>query len=251
MGKLSDKVTVVTGAGRGIGRAIAIVYAREGARVVVASRTPANVDRVVEEIRAEGGEAIGVPCDVGRRDEVFELIRRSTAELGTVDVLVNNAQGFGTEAEPSDVDRLHRRSRTSTTPSSSTRSAPAPLAHAVGHAGRVPDHEGAGPRQDHQLHVDVRDAGTTGNTAYNMTKEAVRALSRTAANEWGQHGINVNVISPTLRTDAFEAWERDRPEFVRALREALPMRRLGDPIAGRRSAGRVPGLARTPTSSRA
>ena len=54
---------------------------------------------------------------------------------------------------------------------------------------------------------------------------------RTAANEWGQHGINVNVISPTLRTDAFEAWEEDRPEFVRALREALPMRRLGDPIA--------------------
>jgi NAD(P)-dependent dehydrogenase (short-subunit alcohol dehydrogenase family) len=72
--------------------------------------------------------------------------------------------------------------------------------------------------------------GTTGNTAYNMTKEAVRALSRTAANEWGQHGINVNVISPTLRTDAFEAWEDARPEFVKALRESLPMRRLGDPV---------------------
>jgi 2-hydroxycyclohexanecarboxyl-CoA dehydrogenase len=62
-----------------------------------------------------------------------------------------------------------------------------------------------------------------------MTKEAVRALSRTAANEWGQYGINVNVISPTLRTDAFEAWEVARPEFVQALRESLPMRRLGDP----------------------
>jgi NAD(P)-dependent dehydrogenase (short-subunit alcohol dehydrogenase family) len=71
--------------------------------------------------------------------------------------------------------------------------------------------------------------GTTGNTAYNMTKEAVRSLSRTAANEWGQYGINVNIISPTLRTDAFEAWEVDRPEFVKALRENLPMRRLGDP----------------------
>ena len=71
--------------------------------------------------------------------------------------------------------------------------------------------------------------GTTGNTAYNMTKESVRSLSRTAANEWGQYVINVNIISPTLRTDAFEAWEVDRPEFVKALREGLPMRRLGDP----------------------
>jgi NAD(P)-dependent dehydrogenase (short-subunit alcohol dehydrogenase family) len=72
--------------------------------------------------------------------------------------------------------------------------------------------------------------GTTGNTSYNIAKEAIRALTRTAANEWGQYGINVNIISPTLRTDAFEAWEEARPEFVKKLRESLPMRRLGDPV---------------------
>jgi NAD(P)-dependent dehydrogenase (short-subunit alcohol dehydrogenase family) len=71
--------------------------------------------------------------------------------------------------------------------------------------------------------------GTVGNTPYNMAKEAIRALTRTAANECGQYGINVNNISPTLRTDAFEAWEVNRPEFVRNLRESLPMRRLGEP----------------------
>ena len=229
MGKLSGKVTVVTGAGRGIGRAIAIVYAREGARVVVASRTPANVDRVVDEIRAEGGEAIGVPCDVGRRDDVFDLIRRSVADLGTVDVLVNNAQGFGTQAEP----------RTSTvyTAVEDTDDAVVEYTFRTGALGTLWGMQAAFPVMKEQGQGKIINftstsgmLGTTGNTAYNMTKEAVRALSRTAANEWGQHGINVNVISPTLRTDAFEAWEQDRPEFVRALRESLPMRRLGDPI---------------------
>jgi NAD(P)-dependent dehydrogenase (short-subunit alcohol dehydrogenase family) len=71
--------------------------------------------------------------------------------------------------------------------------------------------------------------GFPGNTCYNATKEAIRALTRTAANEWGQYGINVNVINPALETRAFEKWKKARPEFVQALVEKIPMRRLGDP----------------------
>jgi NAD(P)-dependent dehydrogenase (short-subunit alcohol dehydrogenase family) len=71
--------------------------------------------------------------------------------------------------------------------------------------------------------------GFPGNTCYNATKEAIRALTRTAANEWGQYGINVNTINPALETRAFDAWKTARPEFVEALKQRIPMRRLGDP----------------------
>ena len=73
--------------------------------------------------------------------------------------------------------------------------------------------------------------GFEGNTCYNVTKEAIRALTRTAAREWGQYGITVNVINPALETRAFDAWKAARPEFVEALKQKIPMRRLGDPEA--------------------
>jgi NAD(P)-dependent dehydrogenase (short-subunit alcohol dehydrogenase family) len=103
---LEGKVAIVTGAGRGIGRGIAIAYAREGANVVVASRTQSSIDETVSAIRADGGSALGIACDVGRRDDVFAAVAKTVAAFGTVDILVNNAQGFGTEQRPAGTPRL-------------------------------------------------------------------------------------------------------------------------------------------------
>jgi len=228
MGQLDGLSTIVTGAGRGIGRAIAKVYAREGATVSLLSRTQATVEQVAEEIRAEGGAARAYACDVGQRQQVFDVINQAITDMGTVDVLVNNAQGFGTQSSPRSStkyfgveetpdDEIEYIFRTGAMASLWGMQAVFPVMKAKGWGKIINFSSTSGI------------LGTTGNTAYNVTKEAVRSLSRTAANEWGQWGINVNVISPTLRTDAFEAWEADRPEFVKALREALPMRRLGDP----------------------
>ena len=226
--QLEGTVAIVTGAGRGIGRAIAKVYAREGARVAVVSRTQSTLDDVVKEIKAEGGEAIGISCDVGSREQVFAAVEKTLHVFGTVDVLVNNAQGFGTQGAPRAStkymtveeypdDEIEYIFRTGA------------MATLWGMQAVFPTMKEKGWGKIINFSSTSGILGTTGNAAYNMTKESVRSLSRTAANEWGQYGINVNVISPTLRTDAFEAWEVDRPEFVKALREGLPMRRLGDP----------------------
>jgi NAD(P)-dependent dehydrogenase (short-subunit alcohol dehydrogenase family) len=73
-GRLSEKVAIVTGAGRGIGRAIALEFAAEGANVVVASRTPSTVESVVTEIEESGGVAIGLTVDVGERDQLERIV---------------------------------------------------------------------------------------------------------------------------------------------------------------------------------
>ena len=106
MRRLEGKTAIVTGAGRGIGRGIAVAFGREGANVVVASRTKSTVDSAVSEIEAEGGTAIGVACDVGRRDDVFAMVAKAASAFGRIDILVNNAQGFGTAERPAPTPRL-------------------------------------------------------------------------------------------------------------------------------------------------
>jgi NAD(P)-dependent dehydrogenase (short-subunit alcohol dehydrogenase family) len=99
MGKLQDRVALVTGGGRGIGRAIAAALAREGARVAVTARTVSELDEVVAAIRAEGGTAQAIAADLSDRTVCRKLVPEVGAVLGPVDVLVNNA-GVGSSASP-------------------------------------------------------------------------------------------------------------------------------------------------------
>lgn len=89
--KLKDKVAIVTGATKGIGVAIAKEYAKEGAKVVGTGRTVELGEKVVEEIRADGGDAIFVRCDVSQKVEVDNVVAETVKQYGTVDILVNNA----------------------------------------------------------------------------------------------------------------------------------------------------------------
>jgi len=225
---LQDKVAIVTGAGRGIGRAIALAYGAQGAKVVVASRTPSTVERVAKEIVDAGGTAIGIACDVGRRDQVMACVDKAVETFGAVHILVNNAQGFGTEADPqpstvfvacedTDEDEWEYTFRTGATASLWFMKACFPHMKKAGWGKIINFASSSG------------QIGFEGNTCYNATKEAIRALSRTAAREWGQHGITVNIINPALETRAFDKWKQARPEFVEALKDKIPMRRLGDP----------------------
>src|SRR5437764_12322293 len=93
--RLDGKVTLVTGGGRGIGRAIALELAGEGASVAVAARTLAQIEAVAAEIAAGGGRALAVPADICQPEQVERMLARSQAALGPLDVLVNNAGGEG------------------------------------------------------------------------------------------------------------------------------------------------------------
>lgn len=226
MGRLDGKVAIVTGAGRGIGRAIAIAYAREGAKVVVASRTGSTVESVVAEIEALGGEALGITVDVGEREHVERMVAATVERFGRLDVLVNNAQGFGTQARPEGspgyipLESFSEEAWDFTFQTglkASLYAMQAAFPHLRERGGKIINF-GSGNGI----------GAVKGTAAYNATKEAVRALSRTAAAEWGKHGICVNVIIPTMLTDAAEAFFEARPGIREKLVEAIPMRRFGD-----------------------
>jgi NAD(P)-dependent dehydrogenase (short-subunit alcohol dehydrogenase family) len=228
VGDISGKVAIITGAGRGIGRGIALTYGRAGAKVVVASRTQATVDRVVDEIKREGGTALGVRCDVGERAQVFRTVALAVETFGTVDILVNNAQAFGPPSKPSSVwilqpleafdeDDWEVTYRTGLLASLWGMKAVFP--HMKGRGGKIIN-----------LSSMAGQIGYAGAAAYNATKEGVRALTRTGAREWGKYKINVNVISPSVRTDALDEFERKHPESIKASLANVPLGRYGDPI---------------------
>jgi meso-butanediol dehydrogenase/(S,S)-butanediol dehydrogenase/diacetyl reductase len=99
MPRLQDRVALITGGGRGIGRAIALAFAREGARVAVTARTTAELDEVVGGIRSLGGQALAVPADLAQRSAVPAILQAVTAAFGPVEILVNNA-GIGSSSNP-------------------------------------------------------------------------------------------------------------------------------------------------------
>src|SRR5258708_3131837 len=92
---LKDKVAVITGGGRGIGRAITLKFAVEGAAVVVAARTKSEIEAVAQEVRKAGGRAVAVPADVSDEKQCEHLIHEAASQFGKVDILVNNAGEYG------------------------------------------------------------------------------------------------------------------------------------------------------------
>ena len=89
--QLKDKVAIITGSGRGIGRAIALAYAAEGARVVIAARSTSQLDEVAAQITTQSGEVLAVPTDMRIRTEVENLVHQTVDRFGRIDILVNNA----------------------------------------------------------------------------------------------------------------------------------------------------------------
>lgn len=191
MSRLNGKVALITGAGRGIGRATAKLFAAEGAKVAVLSITPANVQAVVADIEALGGTALGVPCDISDADQIKVAIAKVADTYGRIDILVNNA--FDSSVPFSSVldltvEKLQRNFDVGPIAYLRTMQAAYPYLKASG-AGRVINFGSL-----------AGVTGLVGYAPYNMAKEAVRALTRNAAREWGADGITVNNVLPVADT---------------------------------------------------
>ena len=226
--ELNEKVAFVTGAGRGIGRGIAERLCAAGVRTVLASRTWETVKDVAEKLRAGGADCIALRCDVTDRDQIADAIGQCVEKYGQLDVLVNNAQNFGTEAEPTPAlvtkpleafpwEEVEFTFRGGLGGSLWAMQAAFPHLKASEGAAVVNFGSAAGYR------------GQVGIVAYNVTKEAIRALTRTAAREWGEYGITVNNVVPAITTDAIRGFFADKAELYETTVANIPLRRLGDP----------------------
>jgi NAD(P)-dependent dehydrogenase (short-subunit alcohol dehydrogenase family) len=220
-GLLAGKVAFITGAGRGIGAASARLFAREGARLLLAARTEAQLKGVAEEVRAAGGIAEWVVCDLADGDSVRAAVERTVDVYGRLDVAFNNGAA------------IHR---------------PGPM-------DRMPEVEfdriydvnlkGVWLAMVAEVEAIRRTAGTgaivntssigslRGNPelpAYAAMKRAVNSLTESAAVTYGPEGIRVNAIAPgNTPTEMISTWEKDSPGLRERLTAHTPLGRPADP----------------------
>ncbi|GAA0584205.1 glucose 1-dehydrogenase [Paractinoplanes ferrugineus] len=219
--QLADKVAFVSGAGRGIGAASARLFARQGARVMLAARTEDQLEAVTEQIRAAGGEAGYVVCDLGDPDSVRAAVDRTVRRFGRLDVAFNNG---GTNTPPAPVDQVTRADfdllyEVNLRGVWAAMAAEVAAIRATAGSGAIVNNSSVG--------------SLTGNPvlpAYGAMKRAVNSLTESAAITYGPENIRVNAVAPgNTRTEMIEEWAAASPGLVQRLIAATPLGRQAEP----------------------
>jgi 2-hydroxycyclohexanecarboxyl-CoA dehydrogenase len=217
--RLTGRVTLVTGAGQGIGAGIAAALAKEGAAVVLAGRTAAKVEARAAELSAQGLTALAVQADVANRADIERMVASTIDAFGRLDALINNAQDSTkkrlVDVTDDDVELAWRSG-----PLASLRCMQAALPHLRVSRGCVVN-----------LGSSTAITGDATFGSYAMAKEAIRALTRVAATEWGPDGIRVNTICPAALSESAKEWSEQHPDAFERVLKAIPLRRMGDPEA--------------------
>ena len=225
--KLKDKVAIITGGGTGIGRATAITFANEGARVVVAARTLSRLEEVVEEIRSGGGQAKAIQTDISDEKQVQRMVAQTLNEYSQIDILVNNsALANGAPVVDMVLDDWNEVLAVNLTGTM--------LCSREVLKSMIPCKSGSIVNISSVAGV----YGVPGLGAYSASKWGVIGFTQTLAIEVGEYNIRVNSISPAAtRTDRFVAPQKERADalgitFDEVMSEILPrysLQRIADP----------------------
>lgn len=218
MYQLDGKVVIVTGGGSGIGFGISQAFAEEGAKLVLTGRTLSKLENAKNRLEKDyNAEVLVVAADGGREEDVANVIRQTVETFGKVDAIVNNAQNSASGTLLAD----HSKEDFDKAVFSGLYATFFYMKHGFEELKKTKGSvinfaSGAGL------------SGKSGQSSYAAAKEGIRGMSRVAATEWGEFGINVNVICPLVMTEALEQWRAAYPELYEQTIQAIPMRRFAD-----------------------
>lgn len=216
--RLNNKIAIVTGAGSGIGRAIAELFAQEGARVVVDDRYGERAQETVERIQAAGGEALAVEADVSKREAVEAMVARTLAGYGRVDILVNNA-AVGTGDDILQIDEAGWDTGLAVVLKSVYLCCKAVL------PGLIDQKSGAIVNI-----ASVNGLTGLGEEAYSAAKAGVINLTQNMALKYGRFNVRANVICPgTIQTPIWQPQLAKDPQIFERLVPWYPLGRIGQP----------------------
>lgn len=216
--KMKEKVVIITGGGKGIGRGVAEAFGEEGANLVITGRHQESLDQAKQELEKEFGiQVLAIQADGAVESDVKKVVEKTVQTFGHIDILINNAMA--------------------------SRSGKLLIEHT---------------KEDFALSVDtglyatffyMREAhpylkerqgsiinfasgaglsGRVGQSSYAAAKEGIRGLSRVAATEWGPDGINVNIVCPLVETKQMLQWKKEHPDHYEQTIKGIPLGRFGD-----------------------
>ena len=214
--RLDGQVALVTGASKGIGWDLAKALADAGASVAVAARDQPSLERLADEIRADGGEALAMGLDVRDVEQISTAFELAREHFGSLDVLVNNA-GLGanhpaediTESDWDEMMDVNLRG----------------LFFACQAAGRIMLAQGSGRIINMSSQAGV--VGIREHAVYSASKGGVNLLTKVLALEWSSRGVTVNAVAPTFIYTPGTAERLDQPEYLAGVLDRLPIGRVG------------------------
>ncbi len=216
MKRLEGKIAIITGGAGGIGKGMATAFVKEGAKVVIIDLNEETGNQTIKELQQYQSESIFIQANLAEHEKLAGIVKDVADKYGKIDILVNNAHASRnvsfTDTTQKDLDLSFN---TGFYPTFYFMQAALPYLKET--QGKIINFaSGAGIN------------GDANQASYAAAKEAIRAITRVAANEFGPFGINVNIIAPIAKSPGMIQWAEEHPEYYEGMLSKIPLRRLGE-----------------------